>query len=1352
MVSLRVLPLALAAGLLGAVPAMAADTTGATTPVVSMDRARVVALWQAGGPAIKATAEAALTGSDADVRKFLDIERVPAQVQDDQVSAAQILTLGGAGVREAARKALAGTPEELRAFLDGGYQEALKSDQQVRAASLINGAGAGVQAAARAALNGTPDDVQVFLNDGQYTARDTDDRVKLVQILATGGPNTQAAARLALNGTIDDVREFLEVGQHVAKARDVEHTSVEQLTQQAKEASAQAVRETEDAKESAAQAIAASQLAKESAAKAAAETEAARNDTVAATAAAGRAADAANRATDAAQTAVKAARSATNSARTAASAASQAAYAAAGAARAATAARNAAAGAATDRAKADAATAAATTAENAAKAADAASGSLTQATAAASASAEVAESALSASGNAMAAATAAGQAGGYAGVAGSQSARAKAAAAATQRQAQEASRAATAAKSLAGEAAQATAQAKVLADSAATHARNAAAAARDAAQHAGEAAQAADRSKAHAEAAVAAAQTAKDAVDEANRVHDVAQRAEAEDLAAQTATDVERVKAAKAAYDDKQAAIGEGVQQLRRTKDEATRLATALAQANPDTAAIATDGRKLAVLSMKIAGPWEVAAARTALSGTDQDVLDFVRDGRRRAIEMDDRDRVQNLATTSELPAVRAAAAQALQGDANAVTAYLTTGQYQAATPDFQVSVAKIVSTGGSTVQAAGRAALNGNVEALRDFLTSGRYLAQLADDQVVAAGLRQSGGPEVKAAAQIALEGTPEVLRAFIETGQYTTARKDALAATHVAEIQRMISEASAVTAYAQQSAAEAVQAAALARNASGEADVASAQAGAAASAAAGYAAEAKNKADAAAVSAKKAADAAKTAASAEASARHSAASASYSAQQAQRSAASASWSAQEAYASAARAKADAEAAGQDTAVAAQAARNAMDTYKTKYVAEQEAARVAAAQAANDAAAKQQAEQDKKSATDTLEAELRKEAAQHKSGWLDTVLNVTHGVLDLIGGVGGVFAPGIADIADLINCGIYALQKDVENAILSCVGAIPLAGDAAAVAKLAKWAEKIPGGKKVMEFLDKLFSKLPGSCPIGRNSFPAGTRVLMADGSTKPIEQVRVGDQVLSGDPAAGQTGARRVDATIYTPDDRDFTDLVVQTGAKAGTLTATDHHPFWSENRQNWVDAADLQVGDQVRTASGATATVSDVRHRTTLQPAYNLSVSDLHTYYVLAGETSVLVHNSQKCPDLGESWTAAPKSTIAGSTGCEACALEILGKLGGGEVLQIAPQVVNRYSKLPYQGVEDVWYVHYAVLKDGKVFDKWTGRNGVPQDEYLKRFYDSVGQYPITSRRGSLKANPSSGGGYTFTPSGG
>ncbi|MFD7580300.1 polymorphic toxin-type HINT domain-containing protein [Kitasatospora sp. NPDC059817] len=927
---------------------------------------------------------------------------------------------------------------------------------------------------------------------------------------------------------------------------------------------------------------------------------------------------------------MKAARSATNSARTAASAASQAAYAAAGAAQAATAARSAAAGAALDRSNADLAARAATAAETAANEAATAAGSLTQANAAAAASQQAADSAISAGGNAAAAAESADQAGGFASAASAQSARAKAAAAATRRQAQEATRAATAARSLAGEAAQAAAAVKALADSAATHARNAAAAARDAAQHAGEAAQAAERAKAHADAAVTAAQMAKNAVDKANQVHDLAQRAEDEDRTARTATAVEKARTAKAAYDDNQTAIGEAVQQLRRVKDDADRLATALTRPNPDTAGIATDGRKLAVMSIKIAGPWENAAAEVALSGDDTAVLDFVRTARSQAIALDDRARVSSLAIGSELPAVRAAATEALKGDANAVGLFLTTGQYQAAVPDFQVSVANIVSEGGPGVQAAGRAALNGNANALRDFLNNGRYQAQLSDNQVKAAALLQSGGKEVKAAAQVALEGPPEVLRAFIATGQYTAARKDALAATYQAEIQRMIVEASAVTAYAQQSAAEAVQAAAVARDAAGDAKTASEQAKAAADQAAGYSADARTKAAAAAASAQKAAESAKTATAAETSARHSAASAAYSAQRAQVSADMANSSAQGAYAAAAQAQADAQAAGQDAETAAQAAINAFLTYTAKDTAEKEAARQAAEAAAADAEIKAYNEQEQKDDIAALEAELRKQADDDSSGWLkDLAFDITHGLLDLVS-----MAPGVGTPAALANCGIYALQKDVENAILACISAIPLAGDAAEVAKLAKWAEKVPGGKKVMDFLEKLFSKIPGTCLLRRNSFPAGTRVLMADGTTRPIERVRVGDQVLATDPDLGRTVAHAVKATIYTPDDRDFTELAVVDGTgQVTTVTATDHHPFWSENRKTWTDAALLETGDSLRNDRGQQVRISGVRHWSTVQAAYNLTVDEIHTYYVLAGSTPVLVHNADGEPSADD-----------------------------------------------------------------------------------------------------------------------
>ncbi|MFD8002105.1 polymorphic toxin-type HINT domain-containing protein [Streptomyces mirabilis] len=76
---------------------------------------------------------------------------------------------------------------------------------------------------------------------------------------------------------------------------------------------------------------------------------------------------------------------------------------------------------------------------------------------------------------------------------------------------------------------------------------------------------------------------------------------------------------------------------------------------------------------------------------------------------------------------------------------------------------------------------------------------------------------------------------------------------------------------------------------------------------------------------------------------------------------------------------------------------------------------------------------------------------------------------------------------------------------------------------------------------------------------------------------------------------------------------------------LTATDRHPFWVENRGRWADARDLNSGDTLRAPDGTGVRIDKVTHWKEPQGAYNLTVNDLHTYYVLAGKTPVLVHNA-------------------------------------------------------------------------------------------------------------------------------
>nr|BFD89532.1 hypothetical protein KitaXyl93_08920 [Kitasatospora sp. Xyl93] len=1234
--SLALLPLALTAGLVGSGVQTAAAVEPGSGQVQPSSRERALQAWLNGGPRVHALAETALAGSDQDVQRFVDNELAGAQHADDLLAATQISSVGGPKVREAADKAIDGTAEELRAFLEGGWQAALDADRRLwitRITDPATGAGSSLQAAGDAALRAnTSDDLQKFLTETQFTAKDADDRVKLVRIYSTGGANTQAAARIALNGSIEDVREFLATGQYIAQSRDMERASIAQLAQQAKDAGAQAAQETAAAIEAKDQAVKNSELAKADAARAALETQQAGSDTAKATEAANKAASAAERAGAAAQTAMTAARAANASARSAAVAASNAAAAAAGAQRAAANARTAAAAAAGDETKAHEARVAADAADAAAKIAADANATLVKANEAAARSKDAAGAALSAKGNADAAAGSAEQAGAYADSAGGQSAKAKQAAAATRRQAAEAGRAAAASQQLAGEAATQAEAAKTLLASAASHAAAAAQAARDAADHAGQSANAAQEATDHANAASGFAAEAQSAVDKANAVQDLTRRTEAEDLANRTAAAVEKARKAKADEAEKQAQTDQAAQQVQQAKAEADRLAALAGQPGATPAQVATDGRKLALVSRKMSGTWGSAAADAALTGPDTAVFSYVKAARKQAEEHDARDRATQVYSDSESDAVRTAAYTALQGDTAQVGAFVTSGQYEAAAPENRLTITRITDNAGPAVKAAADQALRVNTPAaLRDFLAKGLADAQAADDRLTATRLEDSPAtePELKAAARIALEGPVQDLRAFVAKGQYTAQQRDRLTAVHVADVKGLIAQATAAAATAAQNAATAQAAAAIARNAADEAKGYQAAAEASANTATEQVAKAQAAADAAQADATRAAASAKTANAAKASANRDAAKAVYSANQAERSARQARWSAAEANDSASAARASAQAAGQDATAAQAAADDAHASYETKREAEEKArlAKLEADRRAAQQEAQEQAAKEKQDAIAAIEEEIKKakEDSENISFLYHLFSESIHLTLDVIGGAGGVIAPGLADIADLVNCAYYAVEGRTTDAVTSCIGAIPFIGDGAAIAKLAQWAKKFGSwGEKAVDFIKKLVTRVPPACPL--NSFPAGTRVLMADGSARAIEAVQVGEEVVATDPTPGQTGPRRVSATIYTPDDRDFTDLSLGAGK---SLTSTDHHPFWSENRKQWTDAADLRAGDELRDPAGQPQRIEGVRHWNTLQGAYNLTVDDLHTYYVLAGDLPVLVHNAPYCP---------------------------------------------------------------------------------------------------------------------------
>ncbi|MFJ9034802.1 polymorphic toxin-type HINT domain-containing protein [Streptomyces sp. NPDC102274] len=148
---------------------------------------------------------------------------------------------------------------------------------------------------------------------------------------------------------------------------------------------------------------------------------------------------------------------------------------------------------------------------------------------------------------------------------------------------------------------------------------------------------------------------------------------------------------------------------------------------------------------------------------------------------------------------------------------------------------------------------------------------------------------------------------------------------------------------------------------------------------------------------------------------------------------------------------------------------------------------------------------------------------------------------------------------------------------------------------------------------------------------FLAGTPILLADGTTKNIEDIQVGDKVLSTNPTTGETNAQPVTELLPSEGDKKLNELTITTADGNQKITATAEHPFWIPKANAWINAADLKPGTTLSTPNGTTAKIANNRPYTDHVRTYNFAVANLHTYYALAGATPLLVHNT--CGGGGE-----------------------------------------------------------------------------------------------------------------------
>jgi hypothetical protein len=141
-----------------------------------------------------------------------------------------------------------------------------------------------------------------------------------------------------------------------------------------------------------------------------------------------------------------------------------------------------------------------------------------------------------------------------------------------------------------------------------------------------------------------------------------------------------------------------------------------------------------------------------------------------------------------------------------------------------------------------------------------------------------------------------------------------------------------------------------------------------------------------------------------------------------------------------------------------------------------------------------------------------------------------------------------------------------------------------------------------------------------GATCFIAGTPITLASGGTKPIEEIEVGDEVLSYDTTTGTKVSGHVAQLFVHPHTRRL--------ARLNGIVTTPEHPFYVSG--SWVAAGALSIGDNLSLATitdrvlgpGTLATerASELLLMTDDVTTYNFEVAVFHDYF--AGR--YLVHN--------------------------------------------------------------------------------------------------------------------------------
>jgi len=137
----------------------------------------------------------------------------------------------------------------------------------------------------------------------------------------------------------------------------------------------------------------------------------------------------------------------------------------------------------------------------------------------------------------------------------------------------------------------------------------------------------------------------------------------------------------------------------------------------------------------------------------------------------------------------------------------------------------------------------------------------------------------------------------------------------------------------------------------------------------------------------------------------------------------------------------------------------------------------------------------------------------------------------------------------------------------------------------------------------------------VHNKCFVAGTDITLEDGTLKPIEEIKIGDKVLT----FNEVMLINESGTVGDLKKHIVNETVIINCLCNKETRCTKEHPFFIIDK-GWVNASDVKAGDFVKTIDGKCEILSVEFKQEDIEVYNLLDVSDNHNFYA----NSILVHN--------------------------------------------------------------------------------------------------------------------------------